>query len=113
MGEECAPQHKLVMCDMTVEAPRKCKRQFKPRIKLWKLKDPDTRAAFAGLFASKVEDAQPKNVEEIWTTLKGGLSEAAKETCGLSSRHRWHKQTWWWNDDVDKAVKEKRRCFKA
>ena len=26
--------------------------------------------------------------------------------------HPWRKQTWWWNNQVEEAEKEKRRCFK-
>ena len=26
--------------------------------------------------------------------------------------HPWRKQTWWWNNQVEEAVREKRRCFK-
>ena len=32
--------------------------------------------------------------------------------CGVSSNHPWRKQTWWWNSQVEEAVREKRRCFK-
>ena len=32
--------------------------------------------------------------------------------CGVSSNHPWRKQTWWWNNQVEEAVREKRRCFK-
>ena len=34
--------------------------------------------------------------------------------CGMHycSNHPWRKQTWWWNNQVEEAVREKRRCFK-
>ena len=38
--------------------------------------------------------------------------QATKEVCGVSSNHTGRKQTWWWNKQVEEAVKEKRRCFK-
>ena len=40
------------------------------------------------------------------------LLQATKQVCGVSSNHPWRKQTWWWNNQVEEAVREKRRCFK-
>ena len=47
-----------------------------------------------------------------WTSLKDKLLQATKQVCGVSSNHPWRKQTWWWNNQVEEAVREKRRCFK-
>ena len=38
--------------------------------------------------------------------------QSAEEVCGLSTKHQWRKQTWWWNDLVNSAVVEKRRCYR-
>ena len=32
--------------------------------------------------------------------------------CGLSKKHEWKRETWWWNDKVKEAVKKKQECFK-
>ena len=48
----------------------------------------------------------------LWTSLKDKLLQATKQVCGVSSNHPWRKQTWWWNNQVEEAVREKRRCFK-
>ena len=37
--------------------------------------------------------------------------QATKQVCGVSSNHPWRKQTWWWNNEVEEAVREKRRCL--
>ena len=47
-----------------------------------------------------------------WTSLKDKLLQATKQVCGVSLNHPWRKQTWWWNNQVEEAVREKRRCFK-
>ena len=47
--------------------------------------------------------------------LKGKLFhrlQVTKQVCGVSSNHPWRKQTWWWNNQVEETVREKRRCFK-
>ena len=47
-----------------------------------------------------------------WTSLKDKLLQATKQVCGVSSNHPWRKQTWWWNNQVEEAVREKHRCFR-
>ena len=41
--EECAQQHNLLVCDFTVCIPKAKMRRFTPRIRIWKLKDPQWR----------------------------------------------------------------------
>ena len=33
-------------------------------------------------------------------------------TCCLSKKHQWKRETWWWNYEIDEAIKEKRKRFK-
>ena len=33
--------------------------------------------------------------------------------CGWTRGPPRHKVTWWWNDDIEEAVKEKRRLWKS
>ena len=56
--------------------------------------------------------SQTSSVDVRWTSLKDKLLQATKQVCGVSSNHPWRKQTWWWNNQVEEAVREKRRCFK-
>ena len=67
------------------------------------------------VFKAKTQDSelsQTSSVEVRWTSLKDKLLQATKQVCGVSSNHPWRKQTWWWNNQVEEAVREKRRCFK-
>ena len=67
------------------------------------------------MFKAKTLDSelsQTSTVDEHWTSLKDKLLQATKQVCGVSSNHPWRKQTWWWNNQVEEAVREKRRCFK-
>ena len=63
-----------------------------------------------GLFVSRDEDFC--SLLLCWTSLKDTLLQATKQVCGVSSNHPWRKQTWWWNNQVEETVREKRRCFK-
>ena len=49
-GEEVALQHQLLVCDMRLDVPPKHKRKFKPRLKVWKLTDPQRRNHFQEVF---------------------------------------------------------------
>ena len=101
-GEECAFQHKLVVAVLRIPPIKKVKKQFEPRIKVWKLLKLDVKAQFCAKFTSLTNQKGPakKSVNDNWFFLKKNL---------LST---WKKQTWWWNSEVDAAVTEKRKLFK-
>ena len=115
LGEEIAPQHRLLVGDFRVSVPPQPKRKFMPRIKVWKLRDPEKQAELSEVFKAKTQDSelsQTSSVDVRWTSLKDKLLQATKQVCGVSSNHPWRKQTWWWNNQVEEAVRENRRCFK-
>ena len=43
LGEECASQQRLLVGDFRVSIPPQPKRKFVPRIKVWKLRDPESK----------------------------------------------------------------------
>ena len=49
-GEEVALQHQLLVCDMRIDVSPKPKRKFTPRLKVWKLKDPQMNNHFQEVF---------------------------------------------------------------
>ena len=115
LGEEIAPQHRLLVGDFRVSVPPQPKHRFVPCIKVWKLRDPEKQAELSEVFKAKTQDSelsQKSSVDVHWTSLKDKLLQATKQVCGVSSNHPWRKQTWWWNNQVEEAVREKRRCFK-
>ena len=34
--------------------------------------------------------------------------ETAQDICGMTKGPRRHKETWWWNEEVAEAVREKK-----
>ena len=58
------------------------------------------------------ELSQTSTVDERLSSLKDKFLQVTKQVCGVSSNHPWRKQAWWWNNQVEEAVREKRRCFK-
>ena len=39
------------------------------------------------------------------------MMDTAQVTCGLSESPCRHKETWWWNEEVAKAVREKKKSM--
>ena len=74
----------------------------------------ETRPGFINndSFASKVEE----NIEDIkeWNQLEALLLDTAKSVLGQTTGKGAYneKEAWWWNEEVQKAVKEKRLKFK-
>ena len=50
LGEEIALQHRLLVGDFRVSIPPQPKRKFVPRIKVWKLRDPEKQAELSEVF---------------------------------------------------------------
>ena len=40
------------------------------------------------------------------------MTEAAEHVCGRTKGRQVHHETWWWNDEVDRAVSEKRDWYR-
>ena len=115
-GEEVALQHQLLVCDMMIDMPPQIKRKFTPRPKVWKLRDPQTCSRFQEVFKAHVPPVETEaatSTEEIWAKLKTGLLKTTEEVCGTTKPHRWRRETWWWNKEVDDAITAKRQAFKA
>ena len=61
----------------------------------------------------KVEEAKWKGqgVNDRWQQMKGLMMETAQDICGMSEGPRRRKETWWWNEDVTEAVREKKIMY--
>ena len=51
--------------------------------------------------------------EDIWNNIKTGLLKTTEEVCGTTRPHHWRRETWWWNEHVEKAIAAKQTAFKA
>ena len=41
------------------------------------------------------------------------MLKTTEEVCGTTKPHRWRRETWWWNKEVDDDITAKRKAFKA
>ena len=95
--------------DICIQTKKRVKlRRRKQHIKCWRLKDRDENRKIA----SKVEE-KIKHIKE-WNQLDELLFYTTKNVLGQTTGKGAYieKEAWWWNEDVQKAVKENRLKFK-
>ena len=108
-----ALQHQLLLW---FDVPPKPKQKFTPRLKVWKLTDPQRRNHFQEVINLNVSASAgvPEAVtEDIWNNIKTGLLKTTEEVCGTTRPHHWCRETWWWNEHVGEVITAKRQAFKA
>ena len=53
------------------------------------------------------------DADNVWMKMATCIRKVDSEEFGVSrGRRSEDKDTWWWNDDVQKAIKEKKDCFR-
>ena len=113
-SEEVVTQHKLVVCDLNICIKQERKKPYTQKIKIWKLKDTGTANKYASEFRDRWPGSEAtESVEETWCKLKTSLSDTSESVCGRTKGPARRKTTYWWDDSVDVAIKEKRRLWKA
>ena len=108
-GESIATQHSISTMDIGIQTKSRVKpRRRKQQIKWWRLKERDENRKFA----SKVEEKM-KDIKD-WNQLEALLLDTAKSVLGQTTGKGAYneKEAWWWNEEVQNAVKEKRLKFK-
>ena len=108
-GESVAPQHRLVVGRICLGTKRKGERKCEPNIKWWKLKEETTREMFAHEAKNRLGSPFPND----WKETSGTIYSVAKEVLGVTSgRRKMDKETWWWNDEVQEAIKTKKEAWR-
>src|SRR5271155_3702250 len=92
---------------------KKKKHVFVSRCKVWRLKEMDVLREFQERVWTNfgLSERARGSVECLWKELKKCMVEGADAACGRTKGPPIHKQSWWWNDEVVRVVKEKRRLF--
>ena len=110
-SKECITQHKLLVCDLVISAKPVKPIRIPPRRKPWKFNDTVVQKEFEQAVSMKCQQI-PAEVDNAWEYIKNGLLEAADEIFGWTRGGcPRHKEIWWWNNEVDNAVKEKRKTW--
>src|SRR5664279_3040137 len=83
------------------------------RCRVWKLKEAEIRDVFQLKMQDRAAMREDEgNVNTIWCSLKECLVGVTYEVSGRTKGKQRHSQTWWWNDEVAKVIKEKQRLYK-
>ncbi|KAG2644715.1 hypothetical protein PVAP13_2KG375891 [Panicum virgatum] len=54
-----------------------------------------------------------EDADDMWLKMATCVRKVASEVFGVSKGGKQEgKDTWWWNDEVQRAIKEKKECFK-
>ena len=81
-----------------------------PRIKVWKLKKQEVRKAYIEV-SRDIDIENSVRVEEQWDKVEKAMTEDAAIVCGVTKGKCRQRETWWWCDEVEKAVESKRQKF--
>jgi hypothetical protein len=112
-GECVVPQHKLVVADFCFRVRfQQSKRVQAPRTKWWKLKEEVVKT-----FKERVLKEGPwhegGDANSMWMGMITCIRKVTSEEFGVTKGgKREAKETWWWNEKVQKAIKEKKECFR-
>ena len=112
MGTEMLTQHRLLvlvfrMRNKIVEK----KIEFRKKIIWGRLKE-DMVTTLSCKISSLGFPSQSEDANEMWNMAKT-IRKVAKETLGLSSvKSKVFKESWLWNDKVEKKIKDKNKRFK-
>ncbi|XP_040925587.1 craniofacial development protein 2-like [Betta splendens] len=112
-SDNVAPQHHLLVMDMLLDIGqhRRPPTTGPARIKWWKLTENKDH------FKEKIEQLAidpDKSVILIWASVTEHIRKTAKEVVGETkpAKRFVEKQIWWWNEEVQSIVKEKKTAFK-
>ena len=80
---------------------------------MWKLKDEETARLFTHEMAP-INDLinNADDIQKTWLRMKETWLNASKHVCGMTKCPPLHKETWWWNRDVERWLPNERYVTK-
>ncbi|VDO18875.1 unnamed protein product [Heligmosomoides polygyrus] len=111
-GEDVASQHRPLVADLSIPLPTRPKVGTEPRIRWWRLRGSERNELRRAVLETGLPDpAGPLN--EIWRGVAQTILRCAKETLGeTKGGTRGDKSAWFWNEEVQAAVKRKKEAYK-
>ena len=105
-GESVCTQHRLVVIDLRLVGKIRRTEQGIVKTKWWKMKDEEVRLAFKEAVSHKITDLG----ERSWDTVGGTVREVGEQELGKTSGKRTmqDKESWWWTQEVQAKVQEKK-----
>ena len=111
VGESVAQQHRMVVCKLSMRAVKKKREVVEPKVKWWKLKELTCQEEFREVRKGLQRAAE---LLEDWKTTAGMLRKVGEKVlCVTSGKWKNGKETWWWNEEVQESIKEKKEAKKT
>ena len=108
LNECVAKQHSMVVCKMALMVKKKKAEKVKSKIRWWKLKETSYQEAF------RQEVTRILGGKDEWDKTEEMLRKTAETVQGVTfGKRKGDKETWWWNEEVQKSRKEKKEAKKA
>ena len=110
-GEVVASQHRPLILDMELEKPKKTmKRSREKKIKLWNPKNEEFELKFVTQVGETIENNWNGSTYEV---VERDIVEMARRKLGESGGWEYvEKETWWWDQQLQEAMKAKKEAFK-
>ncbi|KAK6742828.1 hypothetical protein RB195_010222 [Necator americanus] len=111
--DHVAAQHHLLVMDLKISRPRKrYPRTETQRIKWWNLKD--RKEVFFASMAPSTLPHPTRSVAEMWLSTSSVIRLTAENTLGKTTlrKPKVQKATWFWNEEVQAAIREKKSKYK-
>jgi len=108
----CVTQHRLLVGKFNIRIEKRRRWRLENRLKVWKLKDNQIRSSFQEKVKKSLLANDPAvNVDDQWEIMTNALIKCTEETCGRTKGQRRNRETWWWNSEVEEAVKVKKESY--
>ena len=112
LNECVAKQHRMVICKMVLMVKKKKTEKVKPKMRWWKLKETNYQEAFRQE-VTRILGGEDRLPDE-WDKTAEMLRKTAETVLGVTfGKRKGDKKTWWWNEEVQKSIKEKKEAKKA
>jgi hypothetical protein len=83
-----------------------------PRTKWWKLKE-ETAKTFKERVLKEGSWHEGGDANSMWMKMTTCIKKVASEEFGVTKGGTHEaKEMWWWNEKMQKAIKEKKECFR-
>jgi hypothetical protein len=82
------------------------------RTRWWKLKE-DVFQVFKNKVIAEGSWNESEDADNMWKKMTTHIRKVTIEVFGVTrGNKREPKDTWWWNDEVQKTINEKKECYK-
>ena len=114
-GEYVSTQHKILVMDLKIRRENKGKQRGNPKIKWWRL-EKDENVELRSRFKEEVlRDIRLENdADDWWNVNSRMILTVGEHVLGKTSGKGppGDKESWWWNEDTQKAIKKKAEARK-